>query len=145
MTASVSSFSILQGLAAASTLILISLIDPLSSQWTLSCPQPGPLPTPLELVSGLSECKLMCIHTSVQPADQQGCGHARIDDSHVCPMVERRGYPPEARSRFVIVIKPPTILKLICAEAQVAHLAASYLKWLSIGIPGYGGTVLIKK
>jgi hypothetical protein len=31
------------------------------------------------------------------------------------------------------------------AEAEVAHLAANYLKWLSIGIPGYGGTVLIKK
>lgn len=30
-------------------------------------------------------------------------------------------------------------------EAEVAHLAANYLKWLSIGIPGYGGTVLIKK
>lgn len=34
---------------------------------------------------------------------------------------------------------------LIIAEAEVAHLAANYLKWLSIGIPGYGGTVLIKK
>ena len=34
---------------------------------------------------------------------------------------------------------------LMFAEAEVAHLAANYLKWLSIGIPGYGGTVLIKK
>jgi len=34
---------------------------------------------------------------------------------------------------------------LTSAEAEVAHLAANYLKWLSIGIPGYGGTVLIKK
>lgn len=40
---------------------------------------------------------------------------------------------------------PQLYLELIGAEAQVAHLAASYLKWLSIGIPGYGGTVLIKK
>ena len=35
--------------------------------------------------------------------------------------------------------------QLIGVEAEVAHLAASYLRWLSIGIPGYGGTVLIKK
>jgi hypothetical protein len=34
---------------------------------------------------------------------------------------------------------------LTVVEAEVAHLAANYLKWLSIGIPGYGGTVLIKK
>ena len=34
---------------------------------------------------------------------------------------------------------------LTSTEAEVAHLAANYLKWLSIGIPGYGGTVLIKK
>jgi len=43
-------------------------------------------------------------------------------------------YPPLIESQW-----------LMSVEAEVAHLAANYLKWLSIGIPGYGGTVLIKK
>jgi MATE family multidrug resistance protein len=29
--------------------------------------------------------------------------------------------------------------------AEVAALAQQYLRWLSIGIPGYGGTILLKK
>lgn len=30
-------------------------------------------------------------------------------------------------------------------EPEVSHSAGVYLRWLSIGIPGYGGNVLVKK
>jgi len=31
------------------------------------------------------------------------------------------------------------------AEAEVAAYASLYLRWLSLGIPGYGGNVIVKK
>ena len=31
------------------------------------------------------------------------------------------------------------------ADPEVSRLAAQYLRWLSIGIPGYGGNLIIKK
>ena len=88
MTASVSSFSILQGLAAASK--SFSCVFPVieaDHQWTLSCLQPGHLLIHLESVYGPSECELKW--RLVFQADTQGCGHDSIDDSPVCPLVER--------------------------------------------------------
>jgi hypothetical protein len=87
MTASVSSFSILQGLAAAS--MSFSCILPVieaDHQWTPSCLQHGHPPIHLESVYGLSECKLE-IHVLFQ-ADNQGRGHDGIDDPYVCALVE---------------------------------------------------------
>jgi len=68
-------------------------------QWTLSCLQHGHLLIHLESVFGPSECKLE-YHVIVQ-ADNQGCGHDSLYDSHVCSLVECRGHSSQAWTRFV--------------------------------------------
>jgi hypothetical protein len=87
MTASVSSFSILQGLAAASMSSSLSArVLKADHQWTPSCLQHGHPPILLESVYGLSECKPET-HVLNQ-ADNQGRGHDSLDDPYVCPLVE---------------------------------------------------------
>lgn len=45
----------------------------------------------------------------------------------------------------------PSVYELVLLSAklapdpEVSHRAGVYLRWLSIGIPGYGGNVLVKK
>lgn len=87
-------------------------------------------------------------HTLVwrQKTDQQGRRDDRLDVPDVCPLVERRGYPAQTRSRSVPShSRGVWQLADIDVEQEVAYLASNYLRWLSWGIPGYGGTVLIKK
>ncbi|WVQ96425.1 hypothetical protein IAU59_003530 [Kwoniella sp. CBS 9459] len=46
---------------------------------------------------------------------------------------------------FVIWWNIGGVLIALGQEPDVAHHAAQYLRWLSLGIPGYGGNVLLKK
>ncbi|WVF68910.1 hypothetical protein IAT40_003683 [Kwoniella sp. CBS 6097] len=46
---------------------------------------------------------------------------------------------------FVIWWNIGGVLIALGQEPAVAHHAAQYLRWLSLGIPGYGGNVLLKK
>ena len=65
-------------------------------------------------------------------------------DSNVHVMVECPRRPHLSRSRCV---RTTIVLELnsCCAEPDVAAKAASYLRYLSVGIPGYGGNVVVRK
>jgi Na+-driven multidrug efflux pump len=113
----------------------------LISQWTPSCLRLGLLPIHLESVSGLSECKLTL------QIEHKLTTRAVVMTVSMIPMfvlwwnVEGILLKLGQGWSLAYSLQP----ELIRVEAQVAHLAANYLRWLSIGIPGYGGTVLIKK
>ncbi|RXK35738.1 MATE family multidrug resistance protein [Tremella mesenterica] len=94
MTASVSCFSILQGLATALDTLL-------PAAWTSSDPS------------------------------RVGLWTQRISDLRI-PM-------------YLLWWNIEGILLMLGQEADVARRSSTYLRWLSIGIPGYGGNVIIKK
>ncbi|WVR06419.1 hypothetical protein IAU60_003450 [Kwoniella sp. DSM 27419] len=98
MTAAVTSFSILQGLATAMDTLL-------PAAWTSSDPSRVGLWTQrMAVVMTVSMLPMFMIWWNIGP-----------------------------------------VLVALGQERDVAAAAAQYLKWLSLGIPGYGGNVLLKK
>ncbi|ODO05207.1 MATE family multidrug resistance protein [Cryptococcus wingfieldii CBS 7118] len=98
MTASVSCFSILQGLATALDTLL-------PAAWTSSDPSRVGLWTQrMFVVMGFAMIPMYVLWWNITP-----------------------------------------ILIQLGQEPDVAQLAGTYLRWLSIGIPGYGGNMLVKK
>ncbi|OXG27238.1 MATE family multidrug resistance protein [Cryptococcus neoformans Ze90-1] len=98
MTASVSCFSILQGLATALDTLL-------PAAWTSSDPSRVGLWTQrMFIVMGFSMIPMYLLWWNISP-----------------------------------------ILVVLGQDPEVSHRAGVYLRWLSIGIPGYGGNVLVKK
>ncbi|KIR57117.1 MATE family multidrug resistance protein [Cryptococcus gattii Ru294] len=103
MTASVSCFSILQGLATALDTLL-------PAAWTSSDPSRVGLWTQrMFIVMGFSMIPMYLLWWNISPI-LVVLGQAKLD-----------------------------------SDPEVSHRAGIYLKWLSIGIPGYGGNVLVKK
>lgn len=110
MTASVSGFSIIQGFAS-------TLDTMLPSAWTSSHPELVGYVYRLSLKLELN--LLYCISTSLWSQRM-----AVVMAVTLVPI-------------YVVWFNSESILLLLGQEAEVAHLASVYLKWVSIGLPAY--------
>lgn len=110
MTASVSGFSIIQGFAS-------TLDTMLPSAWT--SPHPELVGYVYRIFHDIKSYFLCSIYTSLWSQRM-----AVVMAATLVPI-------------YVVWFNSEAILLLLGQEAEVAHLASVYLKWVSIGLPAY--------